>query len=199
MNSERWRNPVFVTLRSPSSPINSGGWGKEGGLLLHRLQLLCTNKGGVANVRGSAHWLLAKGDEATHSPRSWETKGSGKLLAPLKRTSVILPSRMASRGKGITSAVQEKRVCGVDWRWTQRKGLAVGDPTLRQSNISTHPLCNILPHKTPSRPQHTHVIDIANNLKSRKFQVFSFTVLQFTSFTFTPFQKLKIENLTYWM
>ena len=65
---------------------------------------------------------LAKGDEATHSPRSWETKGSRKLLAPLKRTSVMLSSRIVSRGKGLTSATQEKRGDGV--------GLAV-DPKKR--------------------------------------------------------------------
>ena len=61
----------------------------------------------------SAHRSLATGDEANHSPRSWETKGSRKLLAPLKRTSVILSLRMVSRGKGITSATQEKKGCGV--------------------------------------------------------------------------------------
>ena len=35
----------------------------------------------------SAHQPLAKGDEATHSRRSWETKGSRKLFAPLKQAS----------------------------------------------------------------------------------------------------------------
>ena len=74
--------------------------------MLHRLPLLSTNKGGVANVR-------AKGDEATHSPRSWDTKGSSKLLGPLKRISIILSSRMVSRVIDITSATQEKRGCGV--------------------------------------------------------------------------------------
>ena len=61
----------------------------------------------------SAHRPLAKGDEATHSPRIWETKGSRKLLAPLKCTSVILSSRMVSREKGTTSAAQQKRGYGV--------------------------------------------------------------------------------------
>ena len=31
----------------------------------------------------SANQPLAQGHEATHSPRSWETKWSRKLLAPL--------------------------------------------------------------------------------------------------------------------
>ena len=69
-------------------------------------------------IVASDHRARAKGDEATHSPGSWETKGSRKLLAPLKRTSVMLSSRIMSGGKGITSATQGKRVYGV--------GLAVG-------------------------------------------------------------------------
>ena len=48
----------------------------------------------------SDHRARAKGDEATHSPRSRETKGSRKLLAPLKRTSVMLSSVRVSREKG---------------------------------------------------------------------------------------------------
>ena len=66
----------------------------------------------------SDHRARAKGDEATHSPRSRQTKGSRKLLAPFKRTSVMLSSRIMSRGKGITGATQGKRGYGV--------GLAVG-------------------------------------------------------------------------
>ena len=60
----------------------------------------------------SYHRALAKGDEATHSPRSWESKGSRKLLAPLKRVSVILSSRRVAREKGITRATQEKKEVG---------------------------------------------------------------------------------------
>ena len=66
----------------------------------------------------SAHRARAKGDEATHSPRSWETKVSRKLLAPLKRTSIMVSWRIASRGTGITCATQEKTGYGV--------GLGVG-------------------------------------------------------------------------
>ena len=51
-------------------------------------------------------------DEATHSPRSWETKGSRKFLAPLKRTSVMLSSVRVSREKGITRAIQGNGVEG---------------------------------------------------------------------------------------
>ena len=36
----------------------------------------------------SDHRARAKGDEATHSPRKWETKGFRKLLAPLKRYTI---------------------------------------------------------------------------------------------------------------
>ena len=61
----------------------------------------------------SDHRARAKGDEATHSPRSWETKGSRKLLAPLKRTSVMLSSVRVSREKGITRAIQGNMVV---WR-----------------------------------------------------------------------------------
>ena len=56
------------------------------------------------------HQARAKGDEATYSPRRWETKGSRKLLAPLERTSVMLSSVRVSRGKGITRAIQENMV-----------------------------------------------------------------------------------------
>ena len=44
---------------------------------------------------------------------SWETTGSRKLLAPLKRTSVMLSSVRVSREKGITRAIQGNMVV---WR-----------------------------------------------------------------------------------
>ena len=68
--------------------------------------------GSWATSVASYHRALAKGDEATHSPRSWETKGSRKLLAPVKRMSVILSSRRVSREKGITRATQGKKEVG---------------------------------------------------------------------------------------
>ena len=57
----------------------------------------------------SYHRALAKGDAATHSPRSRETKESRTLLAPLKRVSVILSWRRVSQEKGITRATQGKK------------------------------------------------------------------------------------------
>ena len=113
MNSERWQNPIFVTLRSMSSPINSGaGKRKEAYCFTASTCLVRIREGSPKSV-ASAHQPLAKGDEATHPPSSWETKGSRKLLTPLKRTSVILSSRMVLQEIGITSATQEKRGCGV--------------------------------------------------------------------------------------
>ena len=59
----------------------------------------------------SYHWALAKRVEATRSPRSWDTTGSRKLLAPLKRVSVVLSSRRVAWEKGIKRATQgEKEV-----------------------------------------------------------------------------------------
>ena len=77
-------------------PHHFGAW--EGGkrteaycftssICLLRMTVSC------ATSVASYHRALAKGDEANHSPRSWETKGSRKLLAPLKRVSVILSFR----------------------------------------------------------------------------------------------------------
>ena len=89
--------------------------------LIGGLGALETTKSGA-----SYHRALAKEDEATHSPGSWETKGSRKLLAPLKRVSVILGSRRASREKGITSAKQGKEEVG--------NGVS-GGPPLRQAKL----------------------------------------------------------------
>ena len=51
----------------------------------------------------STHRASAKGHEATHSPRCPETNRGRELLAPLKRTSIVLISRRLSREKGITN------------------------------------------------------------------------------------------------
>ena len=61
--------------------------------------------GSWATSVASYHQALAKGDEATHSPRSCETKGSHKILATVKHVSVILSYRRVSR-EGITRATQ---------------------------------------------------------------------------------------------
>ena len=78
----------------------------------HGLYLLVADEREWETSVASYHKALAKGDDATHSPRSWVTKGSRKLLAPLKRVSVILSSRRVCREKGITRATQGKRGVG---------------------------------------------------------------------------------------
>ena len=50
-----------------------------------------------ATSLASYHRALAKGDEASHSARSWETKGSRKVLAPLKRVSDMPSPRRVSQ------------------------------------------------------------------------------------------------------
>ena len=83
MNSERWLNPVLVTLRSISSPINSdAGNGHEASYFRASTCLVRTREGWPTSM-ASKPWVLAKGDKATQSPRSWETKRSRKLLARL--------------------------------------------------------------------------------------------------------------------
>ena len=77
--------------------------------MFHRLQLLTTSQGGVAYLMASDHRALAKGDEATHLPRSCATNGTRKLLAPLSRVRVMLSSVSVSQEKGITRAKQGKR------------------------------------------------------------------------------------------
>ena len=98
----------------------------------------------------SDHRARAKGDEATYSPRSWETKGSRKLLAPLKRTSVMLSSVRVSKEKGITRAIQGNMVV---WRGGggcgQPEGGCPRPPPTQHWNLSTIPLCNNIPRNTP--------------------------------------------------
>ena len=73
---------------------------------------LLRTAGSWATLVASYHQALDKGDEASHSPRSRQTKGSRKLLAPLKRVSVILSWRKVSREKCITRATQGKKGVG---------------------------------------------------------------------------------------
>ena len=84
----------------------------DGGMLRHGLCLFVADEWELGNLGGLVPPGLAKGDEATHSPRSWESKGSRKFLAPLKRVSVILSSRRVAREKGITRATQGKKEVG---------------------------------------------------------------------------------------
>ena len=60
----------------------------------------------------SAQRPWAKGEEATHSPRRFETKGLCKLLAPLKHVSVMLSPVSVSREKERTTATQGKTAVG---------------------------------------------------------------------------------------
>ena len=62
--------------------------------------------------------------------------------------------------------------------------------------ISTNPLCNILPHKAPPPPRDPSIrmqMRLQIVLKSRKFEVFSFNMLEFTGLTFNAFQRLKLK------
>ena len=77
MNSDTCRKPPLGTFKSTSYPINSGA-GKRTGASICLLRMT----GSWATSLASYHRALGKGDEATHSPRSWETKGSRKLSAP---------------------------------------------------------------------------------------------------------------------
>ena len=67
-----------------------------------------------------------------------------------------------------------------------RKGLGVGHPTLKQSNISTNPLCNILPH-TPPPPPRDPSIRTQMTLPSTKFDVFLFDACKVISLSFNAF------------
>ena len=87
-------------------------------MLFHGLYLLLRMRE-VGILRGLVPPGLAKGDEPTHSPRSCKTKRSRKLLAPLKRVSVILSSRRVSGEKAITRATQAKKG---DWEWGEWGG-----------------------------------------------------------------------------
>ena len=65
-------------------------------------------RGRLAISVASAHRARDKGEEATHSPKSWETQESRKAVAPLDRISVMLRLRRMSQEKGITRATQGK-------------------------------------------------------------------------------------------
>ena len=71
---------------------------------LHGLYWLVADERELGHLRGLVPPGLGQGKEATHSPRSWETKGSRKLLAPR-----ILSSTRVSREKGIIRATQGKK------------------------------------------------------------------------------------------
>ena len=112
MNSDTCRKLPLRTFKSISNLINSGAGKRTEAYWFTASICLLQMSGSWATSVASYHRALAKGDEATHGPRSWETKGSRKLLAPLKRVSVILSSRRVSREKGITRATQGKKEVG---------------------------------------------------------------------------------------
>ena len=85
MNSDTCRKPPLGTLKSISNPINSAAGKRTEAYCFTASICLLRMTGSWAPSVASYHPALAKGDEATHSPRSWETKESRKLLAPLKR------------------------------------------------------------------------------------------------------------------
>ena len=122
MNSDACRKPPLGTFKFISNPNQNGCGEQDRGILLQGLYLLVVDDGSWAASVASYHRGLAKGDEATHSPRSWETKESRKLLAPLKRLRVILSSRRVSQEKGITRATQGKKEVGSRLRGGAREG-----------------------------------------------------------------------------
>ena len=100
MNSDTSWKPPLGTFKSISNRINSGAGKRTEAYCFMDSICLLQMSGSWANSVASYHGALAKGEEATHSPRSWETKGARKLLAPLHRVSVILSSRRVSQEKG---------------------------------------------------------------------------------------------------
>ena len=112
MNSDTCRKPPLGTFKSISNPINSGPGKRTVAYCFTASICLLRMTRSWATSEASYHRALDKGDHATHSPRSWETKGSRKLLAALKRVNVILSSRRVSREKGITRATQGKKEIG---------------------------------------------------------------------------------------
>ena len=95
-----------------NNPINSGAGKRTEVYCFLASTCFLRMSGSWATLVASYHRALAKGDEAIHSPRSCQSKGSCKLLAPLKRVSVILSSRSMSREKGITRATERKKEVG---------------------------------------------------------------------------------------
>ena len=101
MNSDTCRKPDVGTFQSLSSSINWVAGKRMEAYCFTASICLLRMRGIWATSVASYQRALAKGDEATHSRRSCETIVSRKLLASLKRVSVILSSRMVSQEKGI--------------------------------------------------------------------------------------------------
>ena len=112
MNSDTCRKPPLGTFKCISNPMNSGARKRTEAYCFTSFIYLLQMTGSWATSAASYQRALDKGDEATHSPRSWETKGPCKLLAPLKRVSVILSPRRVFREKGVTRTTQGKKGVG---------------------------------------------------------------------------------------
>ena len=84
------------TFKSISSPINSSAGKRTEAYCFTASICLLRMRGPWATSVALYQQALAKGDEATYSPRSCATNGSHKLLGPLKRVSVIISSRKVS-------------------------------------------------------------------------------------------------------
>ena len=112
MNSDGCLKPPLGTFKSISNSINRGAGNRTEAYCFTACICLLRMTGTWATSVACYQRTLAKGDEATHSPRSWEIKGSRKLLAPLKRVSVMLSSRRVSRENGITRGTQGKKEVG---------------------------------------------------------------------------------------
>ena len=112
VNSGTCRKPPLGTFKSISNAINLGARRRTEAYYFTASICLLRKSGSWATFVASYHQASAKGDEATHSPRSWETKRSRTLLAPSRRVSVILSSRRVSRERGKTRATQGQKVVG---------------------------------------------------------------------------------------
>ena len=89
MTSDTCLKPPLGTFKSISKTIDSGAGKRTEAYCFTASIYLLRMSGSCATSVASYQRALAKGDEATHSPRNWETKGSRKMLALLKRVSVI--------------------------------------------------------------------------------------------------------------
>ena len=124
MNSDTCRKPPLGTFKSISNPINSGAGKRTQAYWFTASICLLRMSGSWATSVASYHRALAKGNEATHSPRSWEAKGSRKLLAPLKRVHErhTKPEKGVPREKHNKSYTREKG--GWEWgEWGDQRGM----------------------------------------------------------------------------
>ena len=90
--------------------------------MLKGLYLLVADEAELGNLGRLVPLGLAQGNEATHLPSSIDTKGSRKLLAPLKRVSAVLCLSSVSQERGITRVAQGERVVGSGVRGGTREG-----------------------------------------------------------------------------